>query len=237
MVRIKRYSKGEVYERDVFIEKKYNDVYSEFYLLKSVMKKNFEKSVKKKIKSSDNDFEVKRVSLSRTKKNIRDLALCNDFDFFYTQTFKPSFNRYDLDFCVDLIKKRFKAYKRKNPSFCYLVLYEHHKDGAVHLHGLLKSVEDEELIKNVNGYLTFKFLLPLGFNSLSKIKDNLKCSNYITKYISKSFCKTSHNQIYFCSKGLKRPSMNRVNFNQNEFLEVFSNDFVKKYVRRKKNGN
>lgn len=237
MVRLKRYSKNEVFERDVFFEKKYNYSYSEFYLLKSVKKKNFEKSVKKKIISSDNEFEVNRVSLSRTKKTIRDLALCNDFEYFFTQTFKPSFDRYDLDFCVDLIKKKFKAYKRKNPSFCYLVLYEYHKDGAVHLHGLLKAVEDEELVKNINGYFTFKYLSSLGFNSLSKIQDNIKCSNYITKYITKSFCKTSHNQIYFCSKGLNRPILNRVEFNQNDFLEVFSNDFVKKYVRRVKNGN
>lgn len=224
------YTTKEVYKRDVFIEKKYNNEYSEFYLMKSLKLKGFEKRKKNKI-LKNNKYDIERSSISRTKKNIRDLALCNDFEYFYTQTFNNE-NRYDLDYCISLVKTRFKAYQRKYNNFKYLVIYEFHKDKAIHLHALLKCVANDDLKINEYGYLTFKFMENLGFNSLSKIRDNLKCANYICKYISKDLIKSSKNQRYFCSKGLDKPKKFLYSeYDLNDYILTYSNEFVKKYIK------
>ena len=106
-----------------------------------------------------------------------------------------------MDEFVLQIKKRFKAYKRKNKDFIYLIIFEKHKDGAYHLHGLVGGL-GKDVYENQNGYLSLYDFEELGFNSLSKIKDKIKLSSYITKYITKDFVKTSSGYSYFHSKDL-----------------------------------
>lgn len=209
---------------DVFIEKNYNGNSKEFILLKCV-----NHSSKKKRSFSDSDSLEK--SLSRSKRRIREISLCNNFEYFYTQTFSPDsflLDRYDLESVISLMKKKFKAYQRKNKDFKYLVIYEHHKDGAVHLHGLLKNLGDD-LVKNKYGYLTLTFFNDLGFNSLSPIRDLVKCSNYITKYITKDMLRSNKNQCYFCSRGLLKPSTKKIDFEVDKYDLIYYNDYCKKF--------
>lgn len=79
--------------------------------------------------------EIERISLSRSKRNIRELALCNNFEYFATLTVDKNYcDRYDVDICQYNLKKLFKAYKRKNKNFAYLFITERHLDGAFHFH-------------------------------------------------------------------------------------------------------
>lgn len=145
--------------------------------------------------------EKLRCSLARTKSKIRELALCNNFQYFGTITVNGFFlNRYELDECQTRLKNALKQIKRNNSDFKYLIITEKHKDGAFHFHGLFSGLD---LSLNEYGYYYNKeFSKKLGYNSFSLIKDYNKCCNYITKYITKDCVKNSHNQLFIRSKGL-----------------------------------
>lgn len=182
--------KNEVY-REKFFKVDYGD-YSEFVLFRAKREKGFEDVAQNdclKNKCSTK-FEIDRVEKSRASHMITSLSLCNPFEYFFTQTLNSDFDRYNLDEFKSNIQKLFKAYKRKNPNFIYLIIYEKHKDGAYHLHGLVGGLGSDVYL-NSNGYFSLSFFEVLGFNSLSKIIDKVKISHYITKYITKDNIKTS----------------------------------------------
>ena len=90
--------------------------------------------------------------------------------------------------------------------------------------GLMKGLED--LYRNEFGYYNSKMFDKLGYNSFSAIKNYNKCCSYITKYISKDCVKNSHNQIYFCSRGLKRAEKYELK-NSTKLYYNFCNDYCK----------
>ena len=102
--------------------------------------------------------------------------------------------------------------------------------------GLVSNIP---LIINKNGYFSNPTLNKLGYNSFSKINDYNKCCNYITKYITKDCIKNEHNQIYFCSRGLKKADKYEIpcidldwSF-ENDFCKIkefTSSDLSKNYV-------
>ena len=217
------YNNNQVYSTRFFLYN-YNDNDFRIVKIKSCRNSGFEELKKNEGFIDVNSEEVKRVSLSRTKKNIKELALCNNFQYFCTFTVNSlKSDRYTLDTVQSDLKKILKKIKRKNKDFAYLLITEKHKDGAFHFHGLVKNIYD--LYTNENGYLSSEiFTNELGFNSFSKIKDYTKCCNYITKYITKDCIKNSHNQIYISSRGLKKAS--REEFNFIDFKPSFTNDYV-----------
>lgn len=172
-------------------------------------------------------YESERCSLSRTKRHIREISLCNNFTHFATLTINSSnCDRYSLEKCQDLLKKHLRRSKdqarRKNIDFAYIFITEKHKDGAFHFHGLVKGLE---FYTNNNGYLSNKVFDEIGFNSFSPIKDYNKTCNYITKYITKDCIKNSHNQIYISSRGLKKAE--RYQIQPLEINWKYENDFCK----------
>lgn len=170
------------------------------------------------------DAEIDRISLSRTKRNIREIALCNDFTYFATLTINSEqCDRFSLQKCQDKLKYLIKErIRRKNKEFKYVFITEKHKDGAFHFHGLVKDIE---LYINSNGYFSSKVFDELGFNSFSPIKDYNKCCNYITKYITKDCVRNENNQIYISSRGLKKAI--RYEIKPLDFDFSFQNDYVK----------
>lgn len=187
----------------------------------------------KKIKKDDyyvpqtEDEEIQRISLSRSKRMIREYSLCNEFTYFFTSTVNSELaDRYSLSETQSRIRKIMKSIKRKNKDFLYLFITERHKDGAFHFHGLCT---DLELYTNKNGYFSSKDFDKLGFNSFSKIRDREKTSNYITKYITKDCVKNEQGSVYFCSKGLKKSysyEIQPICFDKLG-MNVFQNDFCK----------
>lgn len=217
------YSKSSVYSTRTFLYN-YNDNDFRIVTIKSCKNSGFEEVGKSEKFIDYNSQEVQRCSLSRTKKNIRELALCNNFNYFCTLTINSlKSDRYTLDTVQTNLKKILHKIKRKNTDFAYLIITEKHKDGAFHFHGLIKGITD--LYTNENGYLSSKiFTDELGFNSFSPIKDYTKCCNYITKYITKDCIKNTHNQIYISSRGLKKAT--REEFSFINYTPTFTNDYV-----------
>lgn len=218
------YSSNDVRSTRFFVYT-YNNNNFRIVKVKSCMNEGFEPIDKQENFVDYNSDEVKRVSLSRTKRNIREIALCNDFEYFVTLTIdSEKCDRYSLDIVQDNLKKLLKKIKRTNKDFRYIFITERHKDNAFHFHGLVGGYNNNDLILNDYGYLSSKiFSQNMGFNSFSKIKDYTKCCNYITKYISKDCVKNSHNQIYISSRGLKKASKEEFSFI--DFKPSFTNDF------------
>lgn len=217
------FNNNDVYKTRYFLYR-YNDRNLRIVKLKNSRCPGFEETIKKSNDFVDvNSEESKRCSLSRTKRNIRELALCNSFEYFCTFTVNSQMcDRYSLNDVQDKLKKTLHKIKRKNKDFGYLIITEKHKDGAFHFHGLIKGIND--LYINNNNYLSNEiFDKELGFNSFSLIKDYTKCCNYITKYITKDCIKNSHNQIYISSRGLKKAD--KQEFNNIDFVPSFTNDY------------
>lgn len=193
----------------------------------------YEQEREKDTKTDKNSREIQRISLSRTKRNIRELALCNDFEWFGTLTIKTdrtegtsTCDRYSLDEVQNKLKKLLRRVRDRNAyhgkGLRYLIITEKHKDGAFHFHGLFSGLDD--LYINDYGYLSSKTFDEMGFNSFSKINDYAKCCNYITKYITKDCVKNSHNQIYISSRGLKKATRFTIDDNPNFFYD-YENDY------------
>ena len=113
----------------------YNNRYFRICFLNSCREKGFEDI------SSNNKTdkeEVNRISLSRTRRNIRELALCNDFDYFCTLTVNSAkCDRYSLDDVQDNLRKCLRNIRNNSDNFKYLIITEKHLDGAFHFHGLM----------------------------------------------------------------------------------------------------
>lgn len=221
-----RYSQHQIYDTRTYILN-YDDINYRIVKVKYNRIKGFEEICKRNFNTNEkNNEEIQRISLSRTKKNIRELALCNKFTYFATLTINNQYyNRYDIDLSQNELKKRLKKIKRNNAEFIYLFITEKHKDNAYHFHGLIGGILEEDFFyKNKNNYLSNKIFDELGFNSFSKIENDLKVSNYITKYITKDCVKNKHNQIYIRSKGLS--FANKELIKNLDFKPTFENDFV-----------
>ena len=216
------FSKNLVYNSKCYLYN-YNNRYFRIAFLKSCREKGFEDiSI---IKKTDKK-EVERISLSRTRRNIRELALCNDFEYFCTLTVNSAkCDRYSLDEVQDNLRKCLRNIRNNSDNFKYLIVTEKHLDGAFHFHGLMSGVSD--LYVNKYGYMSCFKLDVLGLNSFSKIKSIEKVANYILKYISKDCVKNSKNQVYISSRGLKKAERTELNTNiKNDIKFSFSNDYV-----------
>lgn len=74
-------------------------------------------------------------NLIRAKNNVQELALANDFKYFFTLTFNPKFDRYDFRTIFKAFKSTVRyLYEQLNIKIKYLIVPEQHRDGAWHFH-------------------------------------------------------------------------------------------------------
>lgn len=250
------FKSSDIYEDTYRLYHYQDDVFRLVYFRKR--QKGFEKVLKKPLNDGYNVYdladykydipqekvtnqeEIERISLSRTKRKIKEICLCNNFKYFVTLTINSkNADRFSLQECQDNLQRLIKNYSmrfsRRNIKFHYILITEKHKNGAFHFHGLFSDLLESDIYTNEYGYISSHFFdEKLGFCSFSPIKDILKCANYITKYITKDCIKNEHNQIYLCSKGLIRAGVYDLparNILQNTYLKenfwTYSNDFCK----------
>ena len=175
-----------------------------------------------------NDVKIDH-NLVRARSTVRSLILCNYFDYFCTFTFNGrKFDRYDLMECKRRLLDLFRNYReRYSPEFRYLVIPEFHKDGAVHFHGMVKGIRDEDFIvpkmiwkrdaktdelyqvPNTPGYVDWSYYSKkFGWFSCSRVRDHVKCANYVTKYITKDLQNLPPGfHVFMSSKDLARPEL------------------------------
>lgn len=162
-------------------------------------------------KGSRHDVKLSS-NLARAKSVVRELVLCNPWDYWCTFTISPDrYDRYNLKAFFKDFSEFLHNYNRrcKEPEKVrYLLVPEQHKDGAWHLHGFLRGIRQKDLYTNRFGYLTWKtYEGNFGFISMSPVEDIDRASSYILKYMTKDSSRnvTDLNaHTYYASQGLER---------------------------------
>lgn len=206
---------------------------------------NYDKSKKK------HDEKLKE-SLVRSRTTIFEIAMCNDFDIFATFTISPEkYDRYHLkEYYRDFAKYINNLNYQRGWSIKYLLVPEMHKDGAWHIHGMLKGLPrsqlrlfhlEEKLPKYIRdkleeGQEVFNWVgyaQRFGFCDLEYVRDNEAACKYIVKYITEDLSRTitdAHAKVYYCSQKLQRP----VIVASGEFDEIIAlPDFQNCYCMKK----
>ena len=152
-------------------------------------------------------------SIARARSRIRELALCNDWEYFVTLTLSPDkCDRFDLCAFVKRFGVWVGHYNNKySCKLSYLMIPEKHPtSGAWHAHALFSGVSPASLVTNEHGYCDMPYYRnSFGFISLDKIRNKERCSSYISKYVSKEMVETSYElgkykHLYYSSRGLAR---------------------------------
>lgn len=188
-------------------------------------------------RNNNNNLKKLENNVVRAKNKINDIALANDFKYFFTLTFSPDYDRYDLYQCLN----KFRSHLRAMRDYCgltikYLIVPEQHKDGAWHFHGFFSDGIENFLYYNNFGYLSIKNMDNLGFVNINVIRDKLRVSSYVTKYVVKNLGNgiKKFNHSFFCSTGLDRGElvMDKLYDNElfNEKFFDYSNDFCRRKV-------
>ncbi|WP_195539246.1 rolling circle replication-associated protein [Eubacterium maltosivorans] len=156
-------------------------------------------------------------SISRSRKQVLEKALCNEWHWFVTLTLDPKrYERDNLKIFIKDLGQFIRDYRKKHTAFQikYLLIPELHADGKNwHMHGLLSELPWDDIephpVRELSekGYFNWAaYEKKFGFNSMGAIRDPVKCSLYITKYITKDLDRsvTALNQkLYYSSRGLK----------------------------------
>lgn len=181
------------------------------------------------------------ASVSRARKNVLELALCNPWDWFGTFTLdQEKYNRYDLEkFHKDFTQWIRDQRKKTGAPIRFLLVPELHADGAWHMHGLMfglpRLVSFRELRarhgwkipdKLVDGdFLCWMdFHEKFGFCSFGAVRDPVAVSHYIAKYVTKSLDDSGVDvgkHLYYCSRGLDRSVLHSQCFQQSPELAAF----------------
>lgn len=159
-------------------------------------------------------------SVNRTKNQLYNYAMGNIWDWFITLTFnKEKINRYDYKACCKAVRKWLNNMRnRYAKDLKYLIVPEMHKDGAWHFHGVLSNCGDMvfdmacnkhtgELLCTKSGLQIYNFgNYNWGFSTATRVNDNKKACNYITKYITKELAaRTKGIRRFYPSNNLDKP--------------------------------
>jgi len=197
-----------------------------------------------------NDKKLKN-NISRARTGIFETGMCNDWDYAITITVDgKKQDRTNLDRLIKRFNQSIRNIRRRkecDPQ--YLLIPELHKDGANwHLHGLIKGLPEDEIIKHRDVELSIK-----GFFEWTRLTDNFgrntmdklyggdvgkeKLVKYITKYISKDIANgiKKNSKIYYVTKGLNKPQIikkGRMTEKLQSLLPIdkFENDYIEEYI-------
>ena len=184
-------------------------------------------------------------SIKRSKRKIFELVNTNYIEgksSFLTITFKENLTDYDLAFNYwKRFKQKVEYHYKIKLQYCGVVEFQ--QRGAIHFHICLFNVgymEQEKL------YNIWNSIVPGGIN-IQGIKDN-QCDNvgaYMTYYMNKdlenSFGKDEYKgkKRYFYSKGLKEPSVDKLDtsigqdkYVYKKILEMYEDNIVCEYKTR-----
>lgn len=159
-------------------------------------------------------------SYCRARSMVLQYALCNQWDYFITITVnEENFDRYDLEPISKSLKQWFlDQNKKQGRKIDFLLVPEHHQDGAWHFHGLIRGVSSLSLcafpddpyrpsLKRLHdhGYKNWPSLSKkIGFVSLSPLRDPVGAGFYVCKYVTKEKARSGfYEHLYYVSRGLK----------------------------------
>lgn len=236
--------KSHPYSYNIALLKEYGDGSHKLVQMKSLRNRGVELPV---VKKGTVNCEKLDNNIVRARSTVREMGLCNDWDFFLTLTISPDkFDRYNLADFRKILSQWVRDYRKKySLQISYLFIPEKHKDGAWHLHGFISGLPLGHLsLFSLNETLPFYIRSKLqlnqqiynwsayadrfGYVTLEPIRSKEKAVSYITKYITKdlscSVCQLG-SHLYFASQGLKRAVEVKRGKLTTALEPDFSNDF------------
>lgn len=168
-------------------------------------------------------------SIRRSKTEIADITLSNDFDLFCTFTFKS--DRQDIGKCKKKMSKWLKNQREMYGKFFYVIVPEFHKDGkSIHFHALFREYRGKLHLTNIKqkGRTVYNIKSYRGgFSTAVKIDDIAKVASYIRKYIVKDMPQFTGKKRYWCSNGLIRPIIDSNPEMEKNLLKKFQELYVR----------
>lgn len=184
-------------------------------------------------------------SISRTKKIVLEVALCNQWEYFCTFTLsKDKHDRHNLIAWRETFFQWLRDQRKKGLDIKYLLVPERHKDGAWHMHGLFSGIGTELVTfkeEQKNGLKVPKKLIDggfydwpayrkkFGFCSFAHVRNSVAVSFYTLKYITKDVAESSQKvglHLYYASRGLNRSSVHSEVYYNSTYLDSFlENDY------------
>lgn len=169
-------------------------------------------------------------SYARAKSTFFDIVMSNEWDYFVTLTLDPEkYNRHDLRTWRRDLNQWFRDLRKDGFDISYAFVPERHKDGAWHIHGLLRCPQlwdclrpfergkhPQKLVEGAETKLWRwwpEYQERFGFSSFAPIMNHEACCRYVCKYITKDMARVNSGlnaQLYSCSVGLKRPDKHHV---------------------------
>lgn len=146
----------------------------------------------------------------RARVAVRDLGLCNDWSYFVTLTLdKRRVNRYDP---AEVLRKlnRWLDNNVRRKGLAYVLVPEHHKDGAIHFHGFFNAalVAVDSGHRDQGGHTVYN-LPEWGWGYSTAIRlygDKAAAVGYCCKYIAKQQDKIG-GRWYYSGGCLQRPEV------------------------------
>lgn len=185
-------------------------------------------------------------AVSRARRVVLELALCNDWKYFCTFTIaEKNCDRKDLAAWHKKFSQWLRDQRKKYLSLgydfdiSYVLVPEQHQDGSWHMHGLFSDITPVlisfkelwdrgenvpyKLVKN--GYLNWlDYQNKFGFCSFGAIRNKVAAGFYVTKYINKTLqdtCVDVGLHLYYPSRGLNRSHLHGEIYGQCAPLEKF----------------
>lgn len=161
-------------------------------------------------------------SISRAKRVLLELALCNPWDYFCTFTIdKDKHDRSDLAAWYKKFSQWLRDQRKQGLEISYVFVPERHADGCWHCHGFMRgnmelvSFADERkegiFVKKElyeGNYLDWPaYRKKFGFCSFGHIKNPVAAGFYVTKYVTKELDRAVNSlggKMYYASHGLNR---------------------------------
>lgn len=221
--------------------KKYNDNYYKLTFHKTpLIAPGFDLGMERIYNRDVNEDKLSN-NLIRAKMKVFEYAMCNQFDYFVTLTLdKEKYDRYNLGKYIKDLGQLIRDYRKKHGvDIQYLLIPEEHKDGAWHMHGLIKGIPEEHLTLNQNGYKTWKaYSSKFGYMSIDNVRSQEAISKYITKYISKTLevgggVTEKNKKLYYATRGLNQAQKVKEGTLTSCQLEKIPFDFENDYIKSK----
>ena len=197
--------------------------------------------------------EDKERAVRRARARLVDLARCNDFRYFVTLTLDAArVDRYDPSLTGKQLR-RWLSNQVQRYGLIYALVPEHHRDGAIHFHGLINdalSLSDSGTVKPPEGgpprrpasraqRMTWLenggsvvYNVPgwtLGFSTAIPLYGDYRAAvGYVCKYINKNTEKIGGRYLY-AGGNLEKPSVDFVDVDYSDFA---SNDSAEYLIKR-----
>lgn len=171
-------------------------------------------------------------AMRRARAAVRQLALANEFEWFVTLTLDPAkIDRYDP---VEVVKKmgQWADNRVRRKGLKYILVPEHHKDGAIHFHGFFNGAlrAEDSGLRDKNGRQVFN--LPdwtLGFTRAVKLYGDYHAAvGYTCKYIGKGTGKIG-GRWYYSGGDLAKPEEQEIDMAYHELMDAYREEFAEQY--------